>query len=462
VIEGSQVVVLAAGRGTRMRSHLPKPLHPLAGRPLVAHCLAAAEGATGATPVVVVAPEHAAAVAAALGDAATLVPQLDPRGTGDALRSVPDRLRSPGPVLVLSGDVPLVRPETLEALLEAHGVSGSACTLLAFEPADPAGLGRVETDAEGRATRVVEDRDLRPDAARIALCNAGIYVFDGARLWPALDRLTTDNAQGELYLTDTVALLAPGTVVRAADPDEALGVNDRRQLAAAEAVLRRRTLDALMLSGVTIDDPATTYVDSTVRIGADTVLRPMTTLRGDTTIGAECEIGPMAQLRDVRAGDRVRIGASALEESDLGDDVEIGQYARLRPGSRLASHVRVGTHAEIKNSTIGSGSRLGHFCCVLDSDLGTDVNISAGTVTCNYDGFEKSRVVLEDGVFVGSDCMLVAPLHVGAGAYLGAGSVITKDVPAGALAVERTEQRNVPGWAERRRARALAGARRGA
>jgi bifunctional UDP-N-acetylglucosamine pyrophosphorylase/glucosamine-1-phosphate N-acetyltransferase len=309
--------------------------------------------------------------------------------------------------------------------------------------------------------RIVEERDLPsgPGDDTSQLCNAGVYVFEGARLWPALDRLRSDNAQGELYLTDVVAMLAPAALVVAADPDEAVGVNDRVQLAAAEAIVRQRVLRRLMTEGVTVEDPATTYVDDTVQIGVDTVLRPMTALRGDTIIGDECDIGPMAQLRDVRTGDRVRIGASALEESEIGDDVEIGEYVRIRPGTHLEAHVQIGTHAEIKNSRLGSGTRVGHFSCVLDSDVGRDVNVGAGTVTCNYDGLEKHRTVIEDGVFVGSDCMLVAPLRIGAGAYLGSGSVITKDVPAGALAVERGEQRIVVGWAERRRARAL---RRGA
>ena len=457
VAERSQVVVLAAGRGTRMRSRLPKVLHHLAGRALVAHPVAAATEATGATPVVVVAPDQEQAVAALLGDAATLVTQPQARGTGDALRSVPERLRSSGTVVVLSGDVPLVRAATLGALLRAHADGGAACTLLAVESHDPAGLGRVVTDPEGRATRVVEERDLEAGspAASSRLCNAGVYAFQGARLWPALERLTDDNAQGEVYLTDVVALLAPATVVTAADAEEALGVNDRRQLAAAETALRRRTLDGLMLQGVTVEDPATTYVDAGVVVGPDTVLRPMSVLRGGTCIGEGCEIGPMARLSDVRAGRGVRIGASWLEGCELGDGVEVGPYARIRPGTRLEEGVYIGTHAEVKNSTVGAGSKVSHFSCVLDSDLGREVNFSAGAVTCSYDGFDKARISIGDGVFVGSDCMLVAPLRVGAGAYLAAGSVITKDVPAGALAVERAEQRNIAGWAERRRARVL-------
>jgi bifunctional UDP-N-acetylglucosamine pyrophosphorylase/glucosamine-1-phosphate N-acetyltransferase len=302
-------------------------------------------------------------------------------------------------------------------------------------------------------TRVVEERDLVPGEPVPAECNAGAYAFDGARLWPALDRLSTDNAQGEHYLTDVVELLGGGDAVIAADPEEALGVNDRRQLAAAEGVLRRRTLDALMLAGVTVEDPVTTYVDPEVRVGRDSVLLPMTVLRGATRLGEGCVVGPMAQLRDVRAGDRVRIGASALEECELGDDVVVGQYDRLRPGTVLGDGVYVGTHAEVKNSRVGPGSHVSHFSCVLDSDVGRDVNFSAGAVTCNYDGEGKHRTVIGDGAFIGTNASLVAPVRVGSGAYVAAGSVITRDVPDGALGVERARQATIDGWAERRRRR---------
>ncbi len=270
--------------------------------------------------------------------------------------------------------------------------------------------------------RIVEERDLPGNGVPVPdECNAGVYVFSGRHLWPALERLSTDNVQGEYYLTDVVALLAPAVeAVLVTDPEEALGVNDRRQLAAAEAALRRRLLDALMLDGVTVEDPATNYVDAAVRVGADTVLRPMTVLRGATVIGRDCEIGPMAQIRDTRVGDRVRIGASVI------DDAEIGHFNRVRPGSALESGVSLGTHAEVKNSRVGAGSRVNHFSCVLDSDVGTDVNIGAGTVTCNYDGHEKHRIAIEDGAFVGTNSSLVAPVRIG-----------------------RERQRNIEGWRDR-------------
>jgi bifunctional UDP-N-acetylglucosamine pyrophosphorylase/glucosamine-1-phosphate N-acetyltransferase len=433
-----------------MRSRTPKALHPLAGRPLLLHVVSAATEATGSAPLVVVSPGQPE-VAAALTGLATTAEQAEARGTGDALRSVPAAGRSTGPVLVLSGDTPLLRPQTLAALLRRQAETGAACVLLSVVPADPRGLGRVVRGPGGGIARIVEERDLPPGEPVPAECNAGAYAFDGARLWPALDRLGSDNAQGEHYLTDVVELLGGGEAVVASDPEEALGVNDRCQLATAEAVLRRRTLDALMLGGVTVEDPVTTYVDPEVRVGRDSVLLPMTVLRGATTLGEGCVVGPMAQLRDVRAGDRVCIGASTLDQCELGDDVVIGHYDRLRPGTSLGAGVYVGTHAEVKNSRVGAGTHISHFSCVLDSDVGSDVNVGAGTVTCNYDGEAKHRTVIGDGAFIGTDASLVAPLRVGAGAYVAAGSVITRDVPDGALAVERSRQAVVEGWAERRR-----------
>lgn len=433
-----------------MRSERPKVLHPLGGRPLVVHAVCAAAEATGSLPLVVVSPGDDAVRAVLDGDA-RCVEQAAPGGTGDALRSVPEELRSAGDVLVTYGDCPLLRPQTLRRLLELHRRRGLRCSLLAVEASDPRGLGRVVRDARGDATAVIEDRDLASDAVAPTLCNAGVYVFAGEALWPALEAVGTDNAQGERYLTDVVAALAPAAVLVTEDRDETIGVNDRRDLAAAEAVLRRRTLDALMVDGVTIEDPATTFVDAAVEVGRDTVLRPMTVLRGATRLGAGCEVGPMAQLRDVLAGDRVRIGAASLEECALADEVVIGQYARVRPGTTLRRGVFLGTHAEVKNSDVGAHTQISHFSCLLDSDVGERVNFSAGAVTCNYDGDAKHRIVIEDSVFVGSGVMLVAPLRIGRGAYLAAGSVITKDVPAGALAVARGEQRNVLGWVERRR-----------
>ena len=448
--DGPHAVILAAGQGKRMRSALPKVLHPLGGRPMIAHVVDAVRAATGAAPVVVVAKGDSA-VRGTLADAATCVDQDAARGTGDALRSVPESMRGPGPTLVMHGDAPLITPETLRRLLAAHASSPRVCTLLLGVPADPSGMGRVIRDGDGHVLRIVEEADLPPGDPVPMEANAGVYVFDGTQLWTALDRLGTANAQGEYYLTDVVALLTgPVEGIVVADPDEVLGINDRRQLAAAEAVLRRRTLDALMLAGVTIEDPATTYVDPQVAVGGDSVIHPMTSLRGATSLGAGCEIGPMAVLTDVRAGDSVVVGAAHLEGCELGDSVRVGSYCRVRPNTVLASGVELGTHAEVKNSTVGAGTRISHFSCVLDSDVGEAVNIGAGTVTCNYDGAAKYRTTIGDQVFVGTNATLVAPVRLGDGCYIGAGSFIDTDVPPGALAVGRSRQRNIEGWATRR------------
>ncbi|MBV8194730.1 MAG: bifunctional UDP-N-acetylglucosamine diphosphorylase/glucosamine-1-phosphate N-acetyltransferase GlmU, partial [Candidatus Dormibacteraeota bacterium] len=442
---------LAAGQGSRMRSSLPKVLHPLGGRPLLLHVLETGAAIAEGKPVVVVGAEQPA-VRSALDGRAEIVEQLQPLGTGDAVRSVPGALRRSGPVLVLSADVPLIRAETLRQLLETHASGEAACTLLSVVPDDPSGMGRVQRDIEGHVGRILEEGDMPRGMVPPIECNAGVYVFEGDQLWPALDRLSADNAQAEYYLTDIVELMdGRVSAVTAADPSETIGINDRRHLAAAEAVLRRRLLDELMAAGVTIEDPATTFIDAGVRIGADSVISPMTTIGRGSSLGSGCRIGPMAELRAVRAGDRVSIGSAHLEDCVLGDDVSVGPYCRVRPNTVLASGVELGTHAEVKNSTVGSSTRINHFSCVLDSDVGKDVNIGAGTVTCNFDGGEKHRTTIGDRVFVGSNTTIVAPVRIGDRAYIGAGSLVNADVPAGALAVGRARQRNIEGWAARRR-----------
>ena len=458
-------VVLAAGQGKRMRSDLPKVLHPLGGRPLLHHVLELAVRATDQPPIVILAPDAGPVAELVAGLGARSATQQQPRGTGDALRSVPAAQRHDGTVLVLSGDVPLLRPHTLARLLEQHHSTGAALTMLTAVPDDPRGLGRVARGAAGRVEAVVEERDLDPSRPAPAECAAGVYVFAAAQLWPALERVTDANAQGEYYLTELVGLLTgDGQLVETVvleDATEAMGINDRVQLAQAEVVLRSRTLESLMRGGVTIEDPMSTFVDSTVVVGQDTVLLPLTVLRGSTELGRGCRVGPGAHLRDVTAGDAVTIGQSTLEECVLGNDVVIGPYNRVRPGSHLEAGVHLGTHAEVKNSRVGQGTRIGHFSCVLDADVGVGVNVSAGVITCNYDGWTKSRTAIGDRAFIGSDAMLVAPIRIGADAYVAAGSTISEDVPDGALAVERAYRRTIAGWVERRRQRhAAAGSER--
>lgn len=451
--DAPRAVILAAGEGTRMRSARPKVLHLLAGRPLLLHVVDLARTVTGAVPLVVVNPAQTP-VLGALDGVAEVVEQVAPLGTGDALRAVPDDWRTAGPVLVLSADVPLVRAETVRRLLAIHERNGATATVLTAIPEDPGGLGRVHRDPEtGCIVRIVEERDLPPGTPPPREVSSGVYVFDGEALWPALAAIGNDNAQREYYLPDVLPLLmGPVEAFCVPDPEECLGINDRVQLAAAEAVLRRRIVEQLMRDGVTVEDPRTTYVDAGVRVGRDSVIRPLTVLRGQTVLGEACEVGPMAQLTDVIAGNGVVVGASHLEACRLGDGVVIGSYNRVRRGSVLADGVVLGTHAEVKNSHLGTGTRQSHSSCVLDSQVGSGVNIGAGTVTCNFDGEHKHQTLIEDGVFVGSNSTLVAPVTVRRHAYVAAGSLVDKEVPAESLAVGRARQRNVQGWVRRRHA----------
>jgi bifunctional UDP-N-acetylglucosamine pyrophosphorylase/glucosamine-1-phosphate N-acetyltransferase len=444
-------VVLAAGEGTRMRSATPKVLHRIAGRTLIDHVIALATTVTGRAPIVVVNPAQSQ-VRQAIAPNADVVEQTRPCGTGDALRSVPADMREPGTVLVLNGDLPLLRAGTVRRLLVSHLRANAACTLLTVIPPNPKGLGRIVRNSEGIIERIVEERDLSDTGYGLPECNAGVYAFAGGKLWPALDRLTNDNAQGEFYLTDVIELIE-GTVkgVQTGDMTETLGINDRVQLAQANAEVRKRVAGEHMLAGVTIEDPDATYIDAGVRIGTDTVIGPMSVLTGSTVIGDNCRIGPSAHLHDAQVGSRVHIGASFLEDCRLGDDVHIGPYNRIRPNTDLGPGVKIGTHAEVKNSTVGAGSHINHHSCVLDTDMGRNVNVGAGTITVNYDGERKHRTTIGDRAFIGSGSELVAPLTVGADAFVGAGSTITADVEPGALAVERAALRTLPGWVERRR-----------
>ncbi len=456
MLDTPQAVILAAGRSTRMASRRSKLLQQLDGRALI-HLVLDAVEAAGFSPVVVV-PSSDHSVSAEIGERAVCVPQQQPLGSGDALRSVPEELRTQGVVLVVNGDLPLLRPGTIGQLCAERERAAASCALLTATLEEPSGWGRVVRDREGKVEKILEERDLEPAQTALKECNAGVYAFWGAALWPLLSRLTTRNAQGEYYLTELVELMYPRvTAILSDDLGEVQGVNDREQLALASQLLRHRTIRRLMQHGVTIEDPDTTFITSDVAVGPDTVIHPMTTLGRGVRVGVDCEIGPGARLQGMQVGDRVRIGGSVLEDSRIGDDVEIGEYVRIRPGTILASSVRVGTHAEIKNSSVGDRSRISHFCSVLDSDVGEDVNIGAGVVTCNYDGSTKFRTGIGAGAFIGSDAILVAPVNIGAGAYVAAGSVITADVSPGALAVARQRQHEVAGWVERQRAAAHSG-----
>jgi bifunctional UDP-N-acetylglucosamine pyrophosphorylase/glucosamine-1-phosphate N-acetyltransferase len=450
-----EVIILAAGLGTRMKSAKIKVLHRAAGRPIIDYVLDLATQLSTRTPIVVVGHQREA-VEASIGERARYAVQENPKGTGHAVLQAAEHLPDSGRVLILSGDVPLTRPDTLRRLLDEHDREQNALTVLTMQPADPAMYGRIVRDAGGAVQRIVEVKDAAPEERAIGEVNAGIYVFDVAGLVDHLRALTPANAQGEYYLTDLVARLRDdgrrvGAVV-VDDPVEALGVNSRAELATVEGEIQRRVVERLMASGVTFRNPSTVVIDSTVTIGADSVVYPFVTLEGNTRIGRDCVIEPGVHLLNVTIGDDVHIKTGTVaEDAVIEDEASVGPYAHLRPGTKLGRHVKVGNFVETKKAVFGAGAKASHLSYIGDAEIGADVNIGAGTITCNYDGVNKHKTVLEDGVFIGSDSQLVAPVRVGKGAYVGAGSTITKDVPPDALALSRAPQRVIEGWAARKR-----------
>ena len=453
--ENLDVIIMAAGQGTRMKSATIKILHTAAGRPIIDYVLdLAAE--IGTRPPIMVVGHQREAVQQAVGGRARYAVQEEQKGTGHAVLQAVPLLDGARHVLILSGDVPLTRPETLRRLLDEHEQSQNALTLLTMKLDDPAMYGRIVRDSGGAVARIVEAKDASDDEKRINEVNAGIYVFDGRYLIDNLRNLSTSNAQGEYYLTDLLGVLRGagkrvGAVV-AGDPIEALGVNSRADLASVEGEIQRRVVAALMNDGVTFRNPATVVIDSTVTIGNDTVVYPFVTIEGKTTIGSRCVIEPGVHLVDVQVGDDVHLKTGTVaEDAVIANEATVGPYAHLRPGSRLGRHVKVGNFVETKKAVFGDGAKASHLSYIGDAEVGADANIGAGTITCNYDGVNKHKTVIEDGAFIGSDTQLVAPVRVGKGAYVGAGSTITKDVPPGALAMSRTPQRVIEGWVARKK-----------
>ncbi len=454
-----EVIILAAGLGTRMKSATVKILHRAAGRPIIEYVLDLAGQLSDAPPVMVVGHQRDA-VRASVGDRARFAVQDQQLGTGHAVLQAAPNLEAAGVkgkrILILSGDVPLTRPETLQRLLDEHARSRNALTLLTMKLADPAMYGRIIRDSSGAVLKIVEVKDASPDEKRIDEVNAGIYVFDGEHLFDNLRNLSNTNAQGEYYLTDLLAVLRNGGkrvgAVIAADPVEALGVNSRADLAIVEAEIQRRVVEKLMKEGVTFRNPTTVVIDSTVSIANDTVIYPFVTIEGTTRIGSGCVIEPGVHLQNMTVGNNVHVKSGTVaEDSEIADDAAVGPYAHLRPGTKLGKHVKVGNFVETKKAVFGEGSKASHLSYIGDADIGAGVNIGAGTITCNYDGVNKHKTVVEDGVFIGSDTQLVAPVRVGHGAYIGAGSTITKDVPPDSLAVSRVPQKVIEGWATRKR-----------
>jgi bifunctional UDP-N-acetylglucosamine pyrophosphorylase/glucosamine-1-phosphate N-acetyltransferase len=452
------VVVLAAGQGTRMRSSTPKVLHTLGGRSLLGHVLAAAAPLSAGTTVVVVGAGRDQ-VEAHLGEVAPgalAVVQEQQLGSGHAaevaLTAVPDL---EGSVLVVNGDSPLLTSRTLTALVAAHDAAGSLFTVLTAEVDDPTGLGRIVRDGGGAPQAIVEERDATPEQRAIREVNAGVYVADAATLRRVLAGVGTANSQGEQYLTDALAPLvaegAPTAAVRADDPDDVLGCNDRRELAERRRTLNDRVLDDLMRAGVTVIDPQTTWVDVTATAGPDAVLHPGTQLLGSTTVASGAVVGPDSTLVDCVVDEGATVLRSHCLGAVIGPEATVGPFSYLRPGTRLARGSKVGGFVETKNVEVGEDSKIPHLSYVGDATIGRGTNIGAATVFVNYDGVAKHRTTVGDHARVGSDTMLVAPVTIGDGAYTAAGSVITSDVPPGAMAVARGPQRNVAGWVRRRR-----------
>jgi bifunctional UDP-N-acetylglucosamine pyrophosphorylase/glucosamine-1-phosphate N-acetyltransferase len=455
-------VILAAGQGTRMRSKLPKVLHDLCGRPLVGWPIAAVREAGADRIVVVDGPQRA--LDGRLGEGVETAVQPEANGTGGAVQAAADAIPHEGTVLVLAGDAPLVDGATLRALLEAHAASGAAATLLSADHPDPTGYGRIVRDAEGLVERIVETKaagDATPEQLALSEVNASVYAFDAGALHDALARISTDNAQGELYLTDTISILrGDGRAVGAHVADSwevVLGVNDRSQLADVRTLLQRRILDGHMLAGVSVIDPATTYVDADVEIGQDAVLEPMTILRGATVVGAGSRVGPSATLIDARLGEGVTILNAHVVDAELHDGVNVGPFAYLRPGTVLRAGSKAGTFVELKNSDIGEGTKVPHLSYLGDADVGPGTNIGAANVTANYDGVRKHRTRIGEGVKTSVDTTFVAPVQIGDHAWTGAGAVVRQDVPEGALAVG-VPARIIEGYDARRRDEAVSSA----
>lgn len=448
-------VILAAGKGTRMRSKLPKVLHKVGGKAMLQHVLDAATVAGCGEKVVIVGHE-AELVEQAVGDQAKIALQAEQLGTGHAMMQTADALKDfNGTVLILCGDTPLLDGEELKKFCEAHRASGAAATVLTAIMDDPSGYGRIVRDADGNVRAIVEQKDATPEQLAIKEINTGIYCMECPLMFEMLATLTNNNAQGEYYLTDVLEKLNEAGKkvggISTADSDMIMGINSRRQLAVAEGVMRQRVLDKLMDSGVTIMDPASTFIESSVKIGKDTIIYPFTWLEGSTVIGEDCEIGPQARFTNVKVGDDNHLQFIYAHDCEVQNHVTAGPYVHLRPDTVIGDRVKIGNYVEVKNSNVGTGTKLPHLTYIGDSDIGSGVNMGCGCITVNYDGKKKHRTVIGDNAFVGCNTNLVAPVTVQANTYIGAGSTITKEVPENALGIARAKQRNIEGWAEKYR-----------
>jgi bifunctional UDP-N-acetylglucosamine pyrophosphorylase/glucosamine-1-phosphate N-acetyltransferase len=454
-VSGPTVLIMAAGEGTRMRSSLPKVLHPVCGRPMVAWPVLAAREAGAARIAVIVSPDRD--LTPGLPEGTETVVQPQPDGTGGAIRAAHDIVRDSETVVVLSGDHPLITGEIVAGLLETHRAAGAAATVMTVELSDPAAYGRIVRDSAGDIEAIVETKrpdEVAPEILEIREINTGTYVFDADPLTEALDNLRNDNSAGEYYLGDVLPMLrAAGLRVvahQASDPNVNLGVNNRVDLAVAATEARRQILERHMLAGVTIVDPAATWIDAGVEIAADATIEPGCSLQGDTRVGADSIIGPHTTLIDTTVGEQARVVRSHLDGADVGDLATVGPFAYLRPGAGLEQGAKAGSFVELKNARVGAGAKVPHLAYVGDAEVGAGANLGAGSITANYDGRAKHRTKIGEGARIGVNNSLVAPVTVGDGAYTGAGAVIREDVPDGALGVSSNEQRNIEGYAERK------------
>ena len=450
-------IILAAGEGTRMKSRHPKVMHKLLDRPLVSWVTRAARNA-GADRIIVVVGNGAEEVRAHLASETDVecVEQTERLGTGHATRVAIEAAHvNEGPVVILNGDLPLIEPETIRAFADTVAGGEHACAILTCTPPDPFGYGRVELAADGSVERIVEQKDCTPEqSASLLECNAGCYAFDGALLAAHVGEIGCENAQREYYLPDMIEILRghghSTTITHCADYVEGLGVNSRVQLAELSALAQEKINRNLMASGVTMLDPKTVWVGPDVTVGRDTELLPMTMLWGKTSVGEGCVVGPNTRLTNTTVGNNVLLEEVVGVDVAIDDDATCGPRAYLRGGAHVLEGAHIGTHVELKNTVVGKGSKVPHLSYIGDCEMGAGVNIGGGSITCNYDGVHKSRTTIGDGAFIGSDTMMVAPVNIGAGAITGASSCITRDVPADALAVERSEQFMKEGFASKR------------
>lgn len=435
----TQVVLLAAGQGTRMRSRLPKLLHPLAGQPIILHSLSALSKLSDALPILVVGHESDK-VREVVGEQAQFVEQAEQLGTGHALLQTKAALEGKADlVLVCNADLPLLTAETIEQLVKSQKESDTAFTMLTVDSPQPRGFGRILRGKAGEVLAIVEEAEATPEQRNISELNVGVYCFRADWLWPALEKINPSSAKGEYYLTDLVeiAVKDEGRVnaLKLDNPSEAIGINTRVHLAQAEQKLRERINQHWMLAGVTIVDPNTTYIDVSVSIGQDSTIWPNTTLQGYSKIGENCSLGPNTVVRNSQIQNDCKVEASYVEHAIIENHVDIGPFAHMRKGAHLSEGVHIGNYGEVKNSQLGPGVKMGHFSYIGDAIIGANSNIGAGTITANYDGEGKHQTEIGENVFIGSDTMLVAPLKIGAGARTGAGAVVTKDVAANTIVV---------------------------